>query len=150
MANIIIFGTSLRNLGSNKLGHDLGRGSAGLDALDGVRIGLCLEDGGSCDEGVCSSLNHLVGVVGGDSSIDLNPRVDSPLIAHAFELPDLLDLALDELLASKARVDALRESGGVGVRRREENKIKKFVIRGGKEEDMEIVMGEDRRDCCGW
>ena len=57
--------------------------------------------------GQCSE-THLCSVLGGDATINLDPGVDAVLVAHLPQLLDLLHLALDEALASKAGVHCRR------------------------------------------
>mmetsp|Transcript_156 Transcript_156/g.559 ORF Transcript_156/g.559 Transcript_156/m.559 type:complete len:269 (+) Transcript_156:160-966(+) len=87
------------------LGSDSGRGLAGFDSLDSLSVVGGTEDSRAGHQGVGTCIKNLVGIGWGDTAINLNPWVQTPLVAHGPELPDLVDLALDELLAAKAGVD---------------------------------------------
>lgn len=58
-------------------------------------------------------LSHLVGIGRAHAAVHLDPWISPLLIAHPAQLPDLLHLVLNELLAAKAGVDC-RQSGRTG------------------------------------
>ena len=76
-----------------------------LDALNGRGIVGSTEHAASRHNRVGTSLDHHPGILRGDTAVNLNPRVDTPGIAHGLQHPRLLDLARDELLSAESGVD---------------------------------------------
>lgn len=71
---------------------------------EGDTFGIVLGsiDGRSRDKRVGAGLDQLVRVGRGDAAINLDPGVDSLLVAQLSQTPRLGHLGLDELLPSKA------------------------------------------------
>eukprot|EP00446_Apocalathium_sp_SHHI-4_P039878 CAMPEP_0177352070 /NCGR_PEP_ID=MMETSP0368-20130122/32161_1 /TAXON_ID=447022 ORGANISM="Scrippsiella hangoei-like, Strain SHHI-4" /NCGR_SAMPLE_ID=MMETSP0368 /ASSEMBLY_ACC=CAM_ASM_000363 /LENGTH=115 /DNA_ID=CAMNT_0018814041 /DNA_START=235 /DNA_END=582 /DNA_ORIENTATION=+ len=53
---------------------------------------------------IATGLHHFPGVLRANAAVDLDPRIDALGLAHHLQVPNLLDLGLDEALATEARV----------------------------------------------
>src|ERR1700722_11183760 len=70
-----------------------------------------MEDGAACHEDVGASFDEAGGVFDGDASIDLDKRVEAPVMYHAAQVTDLLVGMGDEFLTAEARIDAHDQYG---------------------------------------